>query len=1053
MLRTTKLNRIAIAVAMSIGMSAAAIAADTTSSVRGTIVGPNGQPATNTKIMLIHQPSGTVTEVITNDTGSFSASGLRVGGPYQVIIDSDTYQDMNKEGVFLQLGQTLRMNEQLAPLQDMEKITITGSQVSLTQNSGSSSVFGADAITNAPSFNRDLKDIIRANPMATSLGGTDDPLTVAGQNPRFNSISVDGVGLNDDFGLNSNGYPTQRSPISIDAIDQISIETNPFDVKFGGFTGARINAVTKSGTNEFHGGVFYEKTSDSWTGKAKNPITDKETDIEGIKSDTFGANLGGAIIEDELFFFINYEDFKKPIISNWGTDGSGKTNTTALTQDEFQQIRDYTQSAYGFDTGGFDSAPDETDKKWLAKLDWNINADHRAALTYQNVKGNQIRMGSSYQTLKPSSNWYNNSQDMEAYSLQLFSDWSSDLSTEFDIAYKNVKTGSIVESKDIGTVIIKGFANSKDQHGIQFGPDQYRHANELETKTLTLNFSGDYLLGDHKIDFGVKYEKLDIYNLFVEGSLGVFTFDTFEDYKNGDAYELYYHNAITNNPQDAAAKFTMGSVAGYIQDSWALSPEVDMTFGVRYERQFADDKPLENTKFKGRYGFSNQENLDGKDIILPRLGITWYASDDLTVRGGVGRFSGGQPNVWVSNSFSVTGVGDASVRLRNYTGADPRQVPQNVQGMLTTGDGEADAIDPNFNLPSDWRFSLGYDYQFDIPSVGDRFTWSAQALYIKKQDDLAWIDLNRKDTGEKSSDGRIIYAQVDPNHTYDIMLTNADKDGHSTILTTSLDKQWDNGFSANMSYTHQDITEGNFGSSSQAKSNFRYNHVINRNDTQLGNGSYEIEHNFKLSLGYTHEFFSGYASRFNAFFSRRSGLPYSWLMGGAYFGIPNELQNAYAIGDEPGVYGNYAPYIPTGADDTKVTYASGLDYQTFMDTYVIPAGLEGYAGGYVPKMTDNVPWVNTMDVSFSQELPGFAEGHKGIITVTVKNLLNMLNQDWGRQQHVSNNYKNLISSNYNADGVVVYAPTFKFDESKDFANSFSDTSSVWYLKVGVKYTF
>ncbi|MFQ6371611.1 TonB-dependent receptor domain-containing protein [Shewanella sp. YIC-542] len=1045
-------SRLALAMALALGASSMAYAADTTSSMRGTITGPDGQPAPNTKITLIHQPSGTVTEVTTNASGAFNASGLRVGGPYEVIVDSDVYQDAIKEDIFLQLGQTYRFSEQLTDQQSVERITVTGSQIAYTSNAGSSSTFGADAIANAPSFNRDIKDIVRQNPLATTLGGSDNAMTVAGQNPRFNSISVDGVGINDDFGLNNNGYPTQRAPISVDALDQVSIDTNPYQAKLGGFSGARVNAVTKSGTNEFHGGMFYEKTDDAWTGKAKNPFTDKESEVKGIDSDSWGVHLGGPLIEDKLFFFVNYEDYKKPVVPDYAPEGAA--NATNMSQEQFTEIKTYVQDTYGIDIGDTMSAPDETDKKYLVKLDWNINDLHRAAFTYNKVEGNQIRnMTSAAKTLKPSSNWYNNTQDMEAFSMQLFSDWTPDFSTAFAVAHKTVKTGQVSGTKDIGTVKISNF-EGRDEKGIEFGPDQYRHANELETKTLTVNFDADYLLGEHKIGFGAQYESIDIYNLFVDASLGVWTFDTFDKFKSGEAYKYLYRNATTNNVEDGAANFTMGTYAAYIQDEWALSSTLDLSYGMRYERVFNKDTPAFNQNFQDRYGFSNQENMDGMDIWLPRVGLTWYATDALTVRGGVGRFAGGKPNVWVSNSFSKDGVTVADKTWKYVSNADITSVAQEYQDALTAGDGETNVVDPNFKIPSDWRASVGYDYKFDLPALGDDYTWSAEFIYVKKQDDLAWRDLNRKDSGNTTSDGRIIYDHVADGHTYDIMLTNADEDGKSKIFTTSLYKSWDNGLDLTMSYTHQDIDEGNFGTSSQAASNWKYNHVINRNDDQIGTGYYEVKHSFKITLGYTHEFFPGYASKFNAFFERRSGLPYSWLMGGAYKNaddsyINNAEQNFYAIGDESGVYGYYAPYIPTGADDAKVTYADGLDYQTFMDEYVTPAGLNKYAGGFVPKMSDNLPWVTTMDVSFQQEIPGFAEGHKGVFYVTVQNFLNLLNNEWGRQEYVSYNSKTLINANYTADGTLVYRPIDNWNPD----NSFDDNQSVWYLKLGVKYTF
>jgi len=251
---TLRITKIASAVVIGLGLSTAAIASDTTSGIRGKIVDPQGNVAANTKITVIHQPTGTVKNTITNDSGVYSLKGLRVGGPYQVIIDSDTYQDTVENGVSLTLGEVLRLNVQLETLTNVETISVTGSYQGFDSTGGSSS-YGAEDIARAPAFNRDLKDLVRNNPLA--VVDSDGGLSVGGQNPKFNSITVDGIGQNDDFGLNSGGYPTQSSPISLDAVEQISINSSPFNAKVGGFSGGVINAVTKSGTNEFKGSVFY----------------------------------------------------------------------------------------------------------------------------------------------------------------------------------------------------------------------------------------------------------------------------------------------------------------------------------------------------------------------------------------------------------------------------------------------------------------------------------------------------------------------------------------------------------------------------------------------------------------------------------------------------------------------------------------------------------------------------------------------------------------------------------------------------------------------------
>ncbi|MGB1199194.1 MAG: TonB-dependent receptor [Thalassotalea sp.] len=1055
-MKTHRISQLTSAVVLALGLTTSAMAADTTSSVRGTIVGPSGQAAPNTKVMLIHQPSGTVTEVTTNETGAFSAAGLRVGGPYKIVVDSDKFQDTAKSDIYLQLGQTFRFNEQLSEEQSVETITVTGSQIAFSSNAGGSSYFGSEAVENAPSFNRDIKDVLRQNPLATSLGGDDNAFSVAGSNPRFNSLNVDGVGLNDDFGLNGNGYPTQRSPISLDAIDQISIDTNPYNAKFGGFSGARINAVTKSGTNELHGGVFYEKTSDSWAGDY-DTASSEDNEIEGVKSDTYGFHVGGAIIQDTLFFFANYENFEKPIVSDYGPEGSGKPLTTGFTQEQYNQVATIAKDRYGIDDiGGWEGNPKEEDEKLLIKLDWNINDDHRSSFTFNRNESNDIRnLTSRSSTLNTSTNWYNYQQNMDSYAAHLYSDWNSDLTTELAVSYKEVESISGVATREYGKVSIDNVPGYDRGDGITFGPDNYRHANALETKTWRINFDGEYLVGDHKIDFGVQYERNDIFNMFAEATLGTWTFNSIEDFAAGDG-ELFYGNAPSNVQADTAASLVMGTYSFYVQDDWALSSDIDFTYGLRYERIFSKDKPEYNQKFVDRYGYNNQENLDGTDIWLPRAGITWYASDELTVRGGVGLFSGGKPNVWISNSYSKSGINYVT-NDEDYTGLTSLVVPQDMKNSLAnvTADGETDVIDSDFTTPSEWRYSLGFDYIFDIPALGDDWKWSAEYIYVNKQDSLAWRELNRKPSGTTTLDGRIIYDQVDTSDSdhYDILLTNADRDGHSNVITTSLSKYWDNGFDMTLSYTNQDIVDGNTGTSSQAASNYKYNVVsTGRNVDYLGTGNYEIEHSLKLALGYTKEFFDGYATKMNLFFERRSGRPYGWVMG-TY--KDDSLGDQYYISK----YNAYTPYIPTGADDPNVAYDRGMTYEQLMSEYVIPAGLEGYAGSFVDKNASTRPWITTMDLSIQQEIPGLMNDHKGTLTFTVKNLANLINKDWGHVYSPTDGSfnKEFAKGTWNDSGQLVYSPNSrtKLGPIGDEVSSYKieGEESVWYIKVGVKYNF
>ncbi|EKE72356.1 TonB-dependent receptor [Gallaecimonas xiamenensis] len=1040
-------SRLALALTLALGASSVAFADDTTSSMRGTITGPSGQPAANTKITLMHQPTGTVTEVTTNENGSFSATGLRVGGPYLVVIDSDTFQDTTKEDIFLQLGQTFRLNEQLKTAgDDTETLTVYGAAIA--SNKGSSSLFGAEDIQDTPTFNRDLKEVARMNPYANLLPGSDAPMSFAGSNPRYNSITIDGVGVNDDFGLNSNGYPTQRSPISIDAIDQVAVEVAPFDASEGGYTGGRINAVTKSGTNEFHGSLAYEKMSDSWAGTPKDPNSGEDIPLD-FKRDTYSLTLGGPLIKDKLFFFTSYEKSKEPVQVEWGPATSGAANESNVTEEDYQRIKQIAQDVYGVDIGTWNSAPDTENENLLVKLDWNINSDHRMALTYNRTEGNVVRNQSNGPyTLQLDTNWYDYQQNMDLYTLQLYSDWSSDFSSELYLNYKKVDSVSGLKTKAFGDIDVDIDSSAT----LNFGPDYNRHANELNNKTWKLGAKFNYLVGDHQLKFGGEYEKLDVFNIFVRNSLGSWSFDSIEDFQNRKASSFYYENAYTNNATDAAADFSLGTANAYIQDNWYINDAFELGLGLRYERYMVSDKPTFNQNFYDRYGFSNQENLDGLDIWLPRVDLTWFANDDVTVHGGFGRFSGGRPNVWISNSFSNDGYTLVQFDRGNLTpdqyldNVDITKVPDAVKAEMYAGDGSTNVIDPNFKLPSDWIARLGVDYRFDIPSVGNDFYWTTEVMRKWMTDNTQWKDISRCVSGQTSA-GVNIYAPCNsdaPNGHYDLMLTNESKDGKAWIFTTTLQKEWDSGVSLYAAYTHQDIDEGNPGTSSTATSNYQYNIVKDRNVEEIGTADYEIEHSFKLSLGYRHEFIDGYASKFNLFFQRRSGTHYSYVW----------RQNRRGDYGDQSTFNNgsaYLPYIPTGANDPNISPESSMTYDQIMDV-VNQAGLAGYAGGFAPKGVGTGPWVSTLDFQFQQEIPGFVEGHKGIFYFTINNLANLLNDDWGQVKRQNYTNKSLFNfEGLDAEGRYKYGALTSLD-TKNW-DTFEAEESTWRMKVGVKYTF
>ena len=1039
MFNKSKLSRIALAVALSVGVATTAVAANGQSAaMRGVISGPQGNPAAGSKITIIHMPSGTVKEFTVNEEGAFSARGLRVGGPYTIYIESDKFQSTAVEDVYLELNDTLVFDRSLEDPSSVERITVTGSR-DFFANNGSSSTFGEDTINNTPTFNRDLKDVVRLNPLAV-VSPTGGQMSIAGQHPKSNSITIDGVGLNDTFGLNDNGYPSQRSPVSLDAVSQISVDTAPFNARAGKFTGGNVNIVTKSGTNEFHGTAFYEKVP--WAGTAKNDRTGEEFDVEN-EEETFGASLGGAIVEDKLFFFASYEEWEEEIPFDYNLDTLEGHN---VTNDQVDQFISALSSVYGLtDTKGGSPAPDN-DKKTLIKLDWNINSDHRADFTYNYQDTTSARnYTNSRSTLNMNSNAWTQASETTIYTGHVYSDWSSSFSTEATISYKEFSQASKTNSP-------WGEINVRTGTGtIVAGQDENRHRNELANEVWNFGLHGTYLAGDVEYNFGVEMEDTWNYNLYARNSAGTWQFESLEDFEQRLPDEVTYWNAYSNDTSDLAYDVSSKLYSVYGEANFELFEDFEVTAGLRYEYLTVGDSPQLNENYLETYGFANTENLDGTSMLLPRVGFNWDLTDDVTIRGGVGRYSGGMPLVWISNAYTNDGVTMSNVY---YSGSDidPANVafdsvPQFLQDSVSPGSGNTVSIDPDFNLPSDCRYQLAVDYRFDIPKVGDNFAWSNEITYIDKSDSVYWIEMARVPE-TTLADGRIIYGTryegTDREDNYDMLTTNSDDGGRNIVFTSALNKQWDNGVSMSLSYTHQDITEAAAQTSTTAHSSYVYKTTLNRNEPIVDTAYYEVPHRFVFNLGYTTEFFSGYNTTFNLYWERRSGRRFTPTLG---------LYNDGDFGDQSALDGgDYLVYIPNGPDDALMDYEGGMSYDEIMEV-VANAGLEGYAGSVVPKNIGKQPWITSMDLFVSQEVPGFHEDHKGMVYMSIENFANLLNDDWGKVYQASYSSIDLFDlGGLSDDNRYQYSRAYDGDSGQNW-DTFETDESTWRIKIGVRYTF
>lgn len=1058
-LGSLKLGAGVAAIAIASSWVVPAFAQQTTSSMTGNVLNADATAATGAQVEIVHTPSGTRSLTTVNAEGRFQASGLRVGGPYTVTITSAGNPPLVQESIFVALGEPYSLDVMLGQ-STMGEIVVTGERAATT-TVGIGTNFGQQQIVNAPSISRDLKDIVRNDPKVFIDVTNSNAIQIAGTNNRFNSLTIDGVKQNDDFGLNGGGYPTQRSPLSIDAIEGLSVLTAPYDVEYSGFQGGTINIVTKSGENTPHGSFYYyygdQDLSGSRSGNRRNLISD-------YKEKTWGGSLGGALVEDKLFFYVNYEKFKSQAPVVFGTQDSGFGNPIpGVTSAQVEQVRQIAQSVYGYDTLGLaDGSLPEEDEKILAKVDWNINDDHRATFSYQRNEGNNIVDASSSTSATPPtlsllSNFYNRTQVMDSYSFQLFSDWTSDFSTEIKLARKEVDSiRPPLNGLGFGEMRVTTAGGGQ----VVFGPDISSQSNQLNTTTDSAKVKGTYLLGDHKIIGGYEYDKYDYFNLFLQRSLGFWEFASIADFQAGRASRFRYANAPSGNPDDVAADWAYTQHSFYLQDTWNITPDFQLQGGLRYELYKTGDEPRTNANFVQRYGISNAETIDGKDLWLPRLGFTYDATEDTVFRGGAGLFSGMGPVVWLSNSYSNDGVTQREIDIRrggSSSAADlallngvTGQVPAAATARLgTVGEGPVNALDPDFKLPSSWKFSLAVDQTLDIPGLGDDWLFTAEAIYTRVKDANFYRDLRITQIGT-APDGRPIYGRstgADDRRsasTSDLLLTNTDK-GKSLVLSLYASKYWDTDYGDvdfGTGYSYQDVEDASQGTSSVATSNYQQFVTTDPNSDLLGTSSYQVKHRFTANTTYSIEYFDGFKSSISLFGQAYSGKPYTFSF--------TCSSTANPFGD-PACFNSrsrQAMYVPTGASDPLVNWTASTVKADQMDAYISRNGLDKYRGGIVPRGAFDSSWTYQVDAKLAQEIPAPIEGHKAHLTLDILNLTNLLNKSWGRQQQIPFFHSVAGPTATIRDGQYVFTST-----GRDAVEQINNRASVWKIQLGVKYEF
>ncbi len=1040
------LSGVAAASIMTTAIVAPAEAQTTTSSIRGQITTEAGNAISAADVVIVHDPSGTVSTATTAANGAFFAQGLRPGGPYTITISKDGFDTTQIDGLFLNVNDSRDLSLALGTVDDtatMQTVVVTASAGTFADvATGPSSVFTLTDLENLPAINRDIKDIVRLDPRIYIDESFSDAVQCAGASPRFNSLTVDGLKLNDNFGLNSNGYPTERIPFSFDAINQVAVELAPFDVEYGGFTACNINAVTKSGGNEFHGGAFVDYTSDALKGDTTDGIDRETGDFDEYR---YGVNIGGPIIKDKLFFFGAYEKLEGANIFGRAPEDVG------ITQAQFDQVISIAEG-YGYTSGGLPAALDVEDEKLLLKLDWNINNDHRAAFTYNYNDGfNFSESDSGSSSLADGNHFYERGAELNAYTVNLYSNWTDALSTELSVSHIDLQNRQIpvLGLDNFGEVQVRVARPSGGTSTVYLGADDSRHANQLNYELLSYKGVANYQLGDHLLSAGFEREEFQVFNLFIQEVQGEWTFNSIADFAAGDFSDFRYENAAGSNDQnDGAAKFGFDINSLYIQDEWQFDESLTITAGLRYDYYESGDKPAFNQNFFDNFGVRNDANLDGKDLLQPRFALNWDLGGQNSFRAGLGLFSGGNPNVWISNNYSNNGSTLFESRVRGgnigdftYQGGAGRpfiDVPDESIAAVAaaSGVGGVNALDPNFKIPSEWKLAIGTTLELDAPfGLGEDYLVNLDFLRSNTNEAAAVIPIDFTTAATSTApDGRPVFSGVFPGN---FLLTNAENKGSSTTWSASVQKDYDFGFDWSAAYAYTDAEDVNPMTSSVAFSNFANYTRSNPLNPAPATSDYEIAHRLTFSANYEREFVADYATRFGLFAQFRDGAPFSYT-----FGRNDNFEGFFSTS-------NNLAYIPTGPNDPLIANPDSAAAQQLFQFVSQNDDLNDFAGQIAPRNEFQDEWWSKFDIKVSQELPGFMPGHKSSAFIVMENVGNFLNDEWGifRQTGFPGNSElysaNIVNGQYEVT-------SFGGGASSD---SISVNPSLWEVRVGLKYDF
>ena len=1073
-------------------VAVSAFAQITTSSLGGRVIDETGEAVPGAAVVATHEPSGTVYGVITNEDGRYTINGMRSGGPYKVEISCLGYQTVINTDVTLQLAEQFALNASLNEDKEMlSEALVIGQAASkfAGDKTGAATNISSGQMESLPNISRSLEAVSKLSP----YGG--NGMNFAGSDGRSSNFTVDGANFNNNFGLNE-GLPGGGNPISVDAIEEMQVVIAPYDVRQTNFIGGGMNAVTKSGTNKFKGSA-YAYHRNEWMRGNTNYLGEDFGNRTKDRITTYGFTLGGPIVKNKLFFFVNFEQSQIPTeVTRWRASQDGVANAdqyiSRTTVADMEKVKKHLMDNYGYDTGSYTDFPaQESNTKLLARIDWNISDMHKLAVRYNYTlnqgwtgtngsSGNMVRRASANRLSQYGMVFANSIYSMDnivhSFAFDLNSRLSNNLSNQLLVTVSKLDDvrGSTSDKFPFIDILHAGdYAQGKIMPYISAGYELFTWNNGVHNTVINAKDDITYFTGNHKITAGITYEYQMADNAYMRNGTGYYRYASLEDFLSQAAPETVCLTYGYDGEENPAARVRYHQIGAYGQDEWSPAQNFKLTYGLRLDALAFDNQDLMTNNAILAVDYNGKSIDTGKWPttklrVSPRVGFTWDVLGDksLKVRGGTGVFSGRLPLVFFTNMPTNSGMvqniaaistskdGKAPDALAQFAGPmitdtnelieklhsiDPKMFPKTISpedGVLPSS---IQAVDPKFKMPSVWKSSIAVDYQ--LP-VGFPMTVTGEFMYNKTVNGVMLQDWNMVDPSGFSRfsgiDNRHIFPETGATYTGTnaYVLTNTNK-GYGYTANILINAQPIPELNITASYTHTVQKEVSGMPGSNAESAFTYIPTIEGpNNIGLHNSQYVTPDRAFVNLTYNDKGNNHYSLFFEAW---RGGGNYSYM----YSQDLNKDGYTYDL-----------IYIPATADEVK--WATPADAENFFAFVEQDKYLSANKGKYAEAYSVYSPWAYGLDFRFAHDFKVKVGQSTNVLQLNVdfNNILNMFNPAWGVSKYMNssiNEGRILSVDHINNNGEPVFKSNVKAGMS-----TWTPSSSIgqcWYFQVGVKYMF